>query len=88
MAAFFAGNYKEAIRRLEERLDGEGALPGSSRALFYLACANAALAELPGENAAARLDSARRLYGRISSPGDVERDLRYVSPKVRAAIGR
>ena len=88
MAAFFAGNYKEAIRRLEERLDGDAGLPGSSRALFYLACANAALAELPGENATERLNAARRFYQRIPSPADVERDLRYVSPKVRTAIGR
>jgi len=86
MTAFFAGNYKEAIRRLEDRLDGN--LPGSSRTFFYLACANAALALMPGEDANQRQTAARRFYGRIGSLADVERDMLYVSPKVREALGR
>ena len=80
--AYFLGNYEEAARVLQPAL-----LVGrpSSVVALYLACSRAALVA-SGRADAATLVDAREMFA-AARGGDIDRHLRFISPRVREMLG-
>jgi tetratricopeptide (TPR) repeat protein len=86
--AFYAGRYADALASLTAitaPTAGDNVLY-SRRAVFYLACSRAALV-ITGDLPRTDLDAAKRDLAAAGGPIGLSADLKYVSPRVLAALG-
>lgn len=85
MAAYFAGDYDEAIRVLKPAFD---ASPPSQRVTFYLACSYAARALLTGARDQGTVDEVRQMFAYASGDSpQFTADRAFISPAVLRMLG-
>jgi tetratricopeptide (TPR) repeat protein len=87
MVQFLTGNYQQTLTMLTQ---AAAVTRLSPRGLFYRACTLAALTETTPSRAedSRRLDEAQRTYKEAArSAREFQRDLQYISPKIRAKLG-
>lgn len=81
--AYFQGSYEEAVRILTPAFE---AAPPMYLVTFYLAASKAALVAV-GRADRATLTEAREMFTYAKGGGPLDRQLRYISPRVREMLG-
>jgi hypothetical protein len=87
MKAFFGGNYQQSLALLSE---AEKLAPLTQRGHFYRACSIAGQAAQSRQDPSTdpQLKLAKQSYELAArSPAEYQRDVRYISPKIRELLG-
>ncbi|HYM23809.1 MAG TPA: protein kinase [Vicinamibacterales bacterium] len=87
LRAFYQGEYHKALDVFERIPKNAAGSVARERVVFYMACSNAAMALLDGDQGSARLDKARKLF-QLSQPekNAFSLDRQHISPEILGAL--